>query len=125
MTSAIRNCLIELGVHDAVPRGRACIYNTPEEAAVAQREQQRLALQAQRQAKREARLAGLPEPSFRRGRRRVYATKEESIAAKRASDNLSKQRQTQRVIDATRLLAAQSDNSSAPVRSPVESPQPI
>ena len=124
MNSAIRNCLIELGVHDVVPRGRACVYSTQEEAAVAQREQQRLALQAQRQAKRDARLAGLPEPSFRRGRRRIYATIEESIAAKRASDKLSKQRQTQRVIEAIRLLAAQADNS-APARSPVESPQPI
>ena len=122
MTSAIRNCLIELGVHDAVPRGRACIYSTSEEAAAAQREQQRVALQAQRQAKREARLAGLPEPSFRRGRRRIYATQEESIAAKRASDKLSKERQTQRVLEAIRLLAAQ----SAPARSSaVESPQPI
>ena len=108
MTSAIRNCLIELGVHDAVPRGRSCTYSTQEEAAAAQREQQRVALQAQRQAKREVRLAGLPEPSFRRGRRRVYATQEESIAAKRASDKLSKQRQTQRVIEAICLLAAQS-----------------
>ena len=114
MTSAIRQCLVELGVHEVVPRGRASIYNTPEEAAAAQREQQRLAVQAQRQAKRDARLAGLPEPSFRRGRRRIYATIEESIAAKRASDKLSKQRQTQRVIDAIRLLAAQSRNPDGP-----------
>ena len=121
MTSAIRQCLVELGVHEVVPRGRASIYSTPEEAAAAQREQQRLAVQAQRQAKRDARLAGLPEPSYRRGRRRIYATKEESIAAKRASDKISKQKQTQRVIEAIRLLAAQ----SAPARSPVESPQPI
>jgi len=111
MTSAIRQCLVELGVHEVVPSGRASMYSTPEEAAAAQREQQRLAVQAQRQAKRDARLAGLPEPSFRRGRHRIYATREESLAAKRASDKLSKQRQTQRVIDAIRLLAAQSDGS--------------
>jgi NAD(P)-dependent dehydrogenase (short-subunit alcohol dehydrogenase family) len=73
-------------VREVVPRGRASIYSTPEEAAAAQREQQRLAVQAQRQAKRDARLAGLPEPSYRRGRRRIYATKEESIAAKRLGD---------------------------------------
>ena len=121
MTSAIRQCLVELGVHDDVPRGGASIYSTPEEAATAQRGQQRLAVQAQRQAKRDARLAGLPEPSYRRGRRRIYATKEESIAAKRASDKISKQKQTQRVIEAIRLLAAQ----STPAHSPVESPQPI
>ena len=108
MTSAIRQCLVELGVHDVVPRGRAFIYSTPEEAATAQREQQRLAVQAQRQAKRDARLAGLPEPSYRRGRRRIYATKEESIAAKRASGQLSKEKQTQRVIEAIRTLAARS-----------------
>ena len=107
MASAIRQCLIELGVHEVTPRGRSCIYHTPEETAVAQREQQRVAVQAQRQAKRDAKLAGLPEPSYRRGRRRIYATKEESVAAKRASDKLSKERQTQRVIEAIRVLAAQ------------------
>ena len=107
MTSAIRQCLVELGVHDVVPRGRSSIYSTPEEAAAAQREQQRLAVQAQRRAKRDAKLAGLPEPSYRRGRRRIYATKEESIAAKRASDKRSKEKQTQRVLEAIRLLAAQ------------------
>ena len=114
MTSAIRNCLIELGVHEDVPRGRSCIYSTPEEASAAQRRRQRAAVEAQRQAKREARLAGLPEPSYQRGRRRIYATKEESIAAKRASDKLSKQRQTQRVVDAIRLLAAQTKTQSEP-----------
>ena len=107
-TSAIRQSLIELGVHEDVPRGRSCIYSTPEEASAAQRQQQRVAVQAQRQAKREAKLAGLPEPMYQRGRRRVYATKEESTAAKRASDKLSKEKQTQRVIDAIRLLASQS-----------------
>ena len=111
MTSAIRKCLIELGVHEEVPRGRSCIYSTSEEASAMQRQKQRAAVEAQQRAKREARLAGLPEPSYQRGRRRIYATKEESLAAKRASDKLSKQRQTQRVIDAIRLLAAQSDGS--------------
>ena len=111
MTSVIRKCLIELGVHEEVPRGRSCIYNTPEEASAVQRQQQRAAVEAQRQARQEARLAGLPEPSYQRGRRRIYATKEESLAAKRASDKLSKDRQTQRVLDAIRLLAAQSDSS--------------
>ena len=111
MASAIRQCLTELGVHDLVPRGRSCIYNTSEEASTVQRQQQRAAVEAQRRARQEARLAGLPEPSYQRGRRRIYATKEESLAAKRASDKLSKQKQTQRVIDAIRLLAAQSDGS--------------
>ena len=104
--TAIRQYLIELGVPEVVPRGRSHVYNTSEEATVAQREQQRVAIRAQRQAKRDASEAGLPEPTFPRGRRRIYATKEECIAAKRAADKVCKERQTQRVLDAIRLLAA-------------------
>ena len=111
MTVAIRNCLIELGVHEGVARGRSCIYSTPEEASAAERRQQRAAVEAQRQAKREAEQAGLPQPTFQRGRRRIYATKEESIAAKRAADKVCRERQTQRVLDAIRLLAANKANS--------------
>ena len=114
--STIRQCLIDLGVHDVVSRGRARVYRTPEESDAAQREQQRVAIHAQRQIKREAGQAGLPQPTFRRGRPRIYATKEESIAAKRAADKICRERQTQRVQDAIRLLAAQSsqNNSEAP-----------
>ena len=111
MTSAIRKCLVELGAHEVVPRGRHRVYSTPEEAAAVKREQIAAAKLAQRDARRNAELAGLPPPSFERGRRRIYDTVEERRAAKRASDKLSKDRQTQRVIDAIRLLAAQSDGS--------------
>ena len=110
MTSAIRKCLVELGAHEVVPRGRRRVYSTPEEAAAVKREQIVAAKLAQQDAKRNAELAGLPPPSFQRGRRRIYDTVEERRAAKRSSDKLSKDRQIQRVIDAIRLLAAQSTN---------------
>ena len=110
MTSAIRKCLVELGAHEVVPRGRHRVYSTPEEAVVAKREQMAAARLARRDAKRNAELAGLPPPVFERGRRRIYDTVEESLAAKRASDKLSRYKQTQRVIEAIRLLAAKSTN---------------
>ena len=110
MTSAIRKCLVELGAHEVVPRGRHRVYSTPEEAAAVKREQIAAAKLAQRDAKRHAELAGQTPPSFQRGRRRIYDTVEERRAAKRSSDKLSNDRQIQRVIDAIRLLAAQSTN---------------
>ena len=78
MTAAIRKCLVELGAHEVVPRGRHRVYSTPEEAAVVKREQMAAARLARRGAKRNAELAGLPPPTFERGRRRIYDSRRES-----------------------------------------------
>ena len=96
--------LAELGVYEPLPRGRARLYETKEEAVAAKRARMHFCQIARRQVLRDARLQGLEPPKFQRGRPNMYATEEEAKAAHREQNKLCKQRYTARVLQALETL---------------------
>ena len=96
--------LTELGVHESVRRGRPRIYDTVEEAALANKKCMRESQIARRQLLKDARRLGLEPPKLKRGRRPLYATEEEAKAAQRAQSRACKERYKMRVERAFMVL---------------------
>ena len=96
--------LAELGVYEPLPRGRARLYETKEEAVAAKKARLHRSQLARRQVLRDARQQGMEPPKFKRGRPKMYATKEEAKAAHREQNRLCKQRYNARVLQALENL---------------------
>ena len=96
--------LAELGVYEPLPRGRARLYETKEEAVAAKKARLHRSQIARRQVIKDAQLQGMEPPKFKRGRPKMYATEEEAKAAHREQNRLCKQRYTARVLQALESL---------------------